>query len=88
MAGRSTEHQRRLDVWVDRGLVERLRAWQAGLQVPTTLTAAVSTVLEVGLSVVEAEKREAVLSKLRPVNFAACIQRSPRLARRRCSPAC
>ena len=62
MAGRSTEHQRRLDVWVDRALVERLRAWQAGLRVPTTLTAAVATVLEVGLSVVEAEKRDVLLS--------------------------
>ena len=57
MAARSTEHQRRLDVWVDRALVERLRAWQSGLRVRTTLAAAVETVLEVGLSVVEAEKR-------------------------------
>lgn len=62
MAGRRTEHQRRLDVWIDRALVDRLRAWQAGLGVPTTLTAAVATVLEVGLGVVEGEKRDVLLS--------------------------
>ncbi len=62
MAGRSTEHQLRLDVWVDRALVERLRAWQSGLIVRTTLAAALETVLEVGLSVVEAEKCDVLLS--------------------------